>query len=375
MKLLLIATQFTLPYRVLRCAAALGAKVWVMGPSAARSLVLSRQCAGYNSFDFTAHGDEDIAVEIDRFARECGAERVLCSDYASTLLLARIAPMLRTPSFPLSTPEALRQIGTKDNFMHYCREKEIAHPSGAIYSSGAELSLAIEEGRVRYPAILKPIDTAGGIGIVRIDENNAEEIARKIDYAPILAQDFIEGEDRSITLFCRDGVVQSHIAYSHPGDVFQFTQEPELLSAVESIAEDLRLNGVINFDARIDTHGKIWMIECNPRFFFNMDVAMIAGMNFADDRARRPVAVPPLKVRTPRALLSALLHLEMPTAADRRMLAHWLRDPVAFLAAMSGYQRRWHARWIEEIALAFRPIVRARPAITPAARPKCAIAA
>src|SRR5947199_10855555 len=82
-RLLLLATNFGAPYRVLRCAAALGAEVYVAGAGQARSLALSRYCRRFRSFSFSRH-DLEAAAKLDACAREIGADMVLPSDSETT---------------------------------------------------------------------------------------------------------------------------------------------------------------------------------------------------------------------------------------------------------------------------------------------------
>lgn len=343
MRLLLLATNFGAPYRVLRCAAALPAEVYVAGQGPARSLVLSRYCRRFLPFSFVRNDLEEAAARLDACAREVGADMVLPSDIETTKFLARVKPQLATPVFPLSAPEAIEQLAAKDRFMHLCRRLNVLHPEGLVLADRTALEEAIVAGRFPLPAILKPLNLAGGMGIVRIDETNAREIGARIDYAPILAQQFIQGVDRCVTLFCRDGQVVNQIVYEHPGGTFRFIEDRELSRVAAEIACALNLTGVINFDARIDAAGRVWMIECNPRFYFNMDVAMMAGLNFADctapSLAARTIGLQ--QIRIPKALLRALMRWQRPTRQDLRMLWHWLKDPLMFALVATGYEERW----------------------------------
>jgi predicted ATP-grasp superfamily ATP-dependent carboligase len=165
-------------------------------------------------------------------------------------------------------------------------------------------------------------------------------LAAAVDYAPILVQEFIDGEDRSISIFCQGGEVKKEVVYSHPEGIFHFHDEPDLSRRVRELAGAMKLDGVINFDARVDRNGKIWLIECNPRFFFSMDAIMIAGINFADIEANtRTVFDPSRDVKLPRAALKDVLRLRLPAREDRKMLAHWLGDPLMLAYAATGYKR------------------------------------
>ena len=188
--------------------------------------------------------------------------------------------------------------------------------------------------------MFKPLNRAGGIGVVKADADTAHALAAAIDYAPILVQDFIGGEDRSISIFCRGGEIEKEVVYSHPNGVFHFHDEPELSRLVCELAKAMKLDGVVNFDARVDLDGKVWLIECNPRFFFSMDAIMIAGINFADmDAGPRTAFDPSRDVKLPRTTVRDVLKLRLPAGRDWKMLAHWLGDPVMLAYAATGYKR------------------------------------
>jgi len=339
-RVLLLASEAEIQYRVLRCAASLDADVHVMGPARARPLALSRFCRKFHAAsDFARASAEASAHMIDTIARANGIDVVLPGDTVTTRLLTRIRDQLSTPIFPVPQADVFDALATKDRFMDVCAEFGVTHPKGALYLDRAGLLAAIDDGRVRLPAMFKPLNRAGGIGVVKADAENARAIAAAIDYAPILVQDFVEGEDRSISIFCRGGDVRKEVVYSHPDSVFHFHDAPELSRIVRDLASAMKLDGVINFDARVGTDGKVWMIECNPRFFFSMDAIMIAGLNFADPDGACAVAEPDRDVKLPRATLKDFLKLRLPAGRDWKMLAHWLGDPVMLAYTATGAKR------------------------------------
>lgn len=344
---LLLATGFVAQYRVLRCAAALG-EVIVAGTPNAKSVALSRYCKRFLSFAFESADAVRAAANLDSLAADLGAKFIMPSDLQTTDFLAHVAPHLNTPAFPVPSAQALEQLATKDRFMAYCKARNLPHPAGRIFQTKGDLLAALAAGEIRFPSILKPIDRAGSIGVVRLDRDHAVEDVNAFRYAPLLVQDFIEGEDCSITVFCRHGVIEKQVVYSHPNDVFNFAEQPEFEALVVQIVRDLDLNGVINFDARIERDGSVWLIECNPRFYFNMDVAMVLGVNFADVSAPAS-SLAGTTVRLPRALLGNLKRGRLPTWRDLKMLWHWLRDPLMFGLVMTGYHRRWHSPRLERM--------------------------
>jgi hypothetical protein len=367
--ILLLAQSFQAPYRVMRCAAAAGANVFLFCNDDARSLALSRFCAGYRDFVFEPEPSPDAAAaEIEEFCRAYKIDMIFPADAIATRLLARVRHLLTTPVFPIPDLATFDQLVTKDRFMDFCRANDIRHPEGHILANRDALIAAIKNGCLRLPAILKPINRWGSVGVVKIDNDNALEVAATIDYAPVLVQDFIEGVDRSISIFARRGAVLKQVTYCYPDGAFTFQREPELARIVGEIAANLKLDGVFNFDARIEDDGTVWLIECNPRFFFTMDAAMVAGANFAKIETARGaqsrfarieagpdgpvITVADGRLRQPEALLKNLLRGRLPNAMDRKMLGHWMRDPLYFGLAIAGYKRRWNSRALERLFVA-----------------------
>jgi hypothetical protein len=346
---LLLAHAHQAPYRVMRCVAALGAKVHVFAGPQARVLAASRYCAALRDFPLDPAPDPEIAAaRLDAYAQTHRIDMILPADAVATRFLATIRTRLTTPTFPIPDLATFDTLATKDRFAQFCRANGVRHPQTRLIVNRQALQAALANDCIRLPAILKPVDRWGGVGVMKIDAGNAREVASKIDYAPILVQDYIDGEDRSISIFATAGRVTKQVTYCYPGNAFTFTDEPELARLVAGIARDLNLDGVFNFDARIAAGGTVWLLECNPRFFFTMDAAMVAGANFAKiEDTDAIIGVAGGKLRQPEALLKHLARGRAPNVRDLRMLAHWLKDPFYFGLAATGYKRRWEAPGLE----------------------------
>lgn len=323
------------------------------------------------AFSESVAGGKRHALALHRFVvGDCGDWATALAGGVNLLLLASgfhaqyrvlrcaaaLGSRLAVPSFPVPEPASLDRLATKDRFLDLCRELRVPHPAATVYAGRGEVQGAIDDGKIRFPAMLKPVDQSGGVGVMRVDEEHSRVAVSRIRYAPIVVEDYVEGVDRSITVFCRRGEVLREVTYSHPGGVFRFEREPGLSAMVAGIVAELALTGVVNFDARLDADGRVWIVECNPRFWFNMDVAMIAGLNFVDlasvEASPAVVSVPDCVIRLPRTMPVRLLRGRLPRTRDRRLLAHWLADPLVFLLVMLGYRYRWSAprleRWFAE---------------------------
>jgi len=356
MNALLLSASFLAPYRVLRCAAQAGSAVHVLGTKAARPLALSRYCTRFEEFTFDT-ADEHAARAIDEYAEAHGIGIVLPSDAPTTRFLCTMGSRLKANVFPLPTLGAFQQLVTKDRFRDLCMRLGLPHPETRMFEDRDALCAALGRGELRLPAMFKPVNRAGSIGVVRAGRQDALAIAAKLEYAPILVQDFVDGTDVSISVVCEAGRIRRQAIYLRRRDTFHFIRQENLSALVARIAEALALTGVINFDSRVAPDGRVWLIECNPRFFFNVDVVMLAGENFADpeQRGEGPARmVSETRVRLSQDIFRRLLGGHLPDARDRRVLGHWLADPLMYLLIALGYGTRWSLPALEELAAVAR---------------------
>ncbi|HEU0217099.1 MAG TPA: hypothetical protein VFQ90_10585 [Stellaceae bacterium] len=97
---LMLAFSYTLPYHVMRVAAAAGLRVHVLGAGPARGLGASRCCRGYR--ETRSCGDPEILLaEIGELIDRQRIDVVLPSDDVSTRMLAALADRLPVRCVPL----------------------------------------------------------------------------------------------------------------------------------------------------------------------------------------------------------------------------------------------------------------------------------
>ncbi|MGH6970396.1 MAG: hypothetical protein ACREEQ_02185, partial [Caulobacteraceae bacterium] len=102
-RVLMLASRFRMPYRVLRCAAAGGAETHVLGAAGSRGLARSRFCKSHTVSRSPINGqfDRRLAEEIDRLAAARSIDLVFAGDADATRSLISIAQLLDTPCFPM----------------------------------------------------------------------------------------------------------------------------------------------------------------------------------------------------------------------------------------------------------------------------------
>jgi len=330
---LMIAFAFTLPYHVMRTAAAAGLRVHVLGDGASRGLRRSRYCRSYH--ETKLGGDaEALLAEIDELVRREAIDIVFPSDDVSTRLLAALGDRLPMRCTPLPELAIFDLLNDKGNFTRFCRENGVRAPEFWLFDSAAALRQALDRGELALPITLKPTNRSGGVGVLHIREPGELGLIDAIDYQPILAQRHISGESVSITLMCDRGRVTAHVAQQRDSEQFRVFANTDLLATATRLAELTGYSGPANFDAVIsDEDGLSYLVECNPRFWYSIYLVMLAGLNFVTLALAPPAPGEIATLDGAEFRLSLRKILTRPWQASRldwKFLLYSLGDPIAF---------------------------------------------
>lgn len=337
LKVLLVATRFELPYRALRCAQASGAEVYVLGNSSASPLRFSRYCKRFFLSKYRIHAEEDpvLAREICRIARELAIDMIIPGDDISMRALIASGDSLLTPCFPHTTLNNFDLLNNKWKFATLCAEISLPHPSTRLLSDGSDLLREVRSCSPEHALIAKPLSLSGGEGIVLFDGIATEERVRSIWYRPVLLQQFIHGQDICATVYAHKGSVRKFICYSYCRKTYVAFHDQRIYADLERLITHLDLDGVYNFDIRITPDGSLYYLECNPRFFHNMNLSLVGGVNFVRLGLPSGELQPaiflstPVQVRQPEAALRcAPWRL---TRRDFDMAVYLLSDPLPYL--------------------------------------------
>jgi biotin carboxylase len=331
---LMIAFAFTLPYHVMRTAAAAGLRVHVLGDGASRGLRRSRYCRSYRETQFAGDADALLA-EIGELARLHAIDVVFPSDDVSTRLLATLDDRLPVRCATLPDVATFDLLNDKWNFTRLCLRNGVRAPRGWLLDSADSLRQALAGGDIELPITIKPTNRSGGVGVMHIREPGETASIDAVDYQPVLVQRHISGESVSITLLCDRGRVTAHVAQQRDAARFRVFVNADLLANVSRLAALTRYSGLANFDAVVsDDDGLSYLVECNPRFWYSIYLVMIAGLNFVDlALASAPSFAETATLDSGQFQLSLRRILTRPWQASRldwRFLLYSLSDPVAF---------------------------------------------
>ncbi|MGH6990239.1 MAG: hypothetical protein ACREE3_10120, partial [Stellaceae bacterium] len=202
-RVLLLSSLIALPYRVMRVVAAIGAEVHVLGNRRSRGLAKSRACRSFIPTEVPITGARDLALadEINRAVHRLGIGMVLPGDAQATRALIALSDVIAAPLFPLPDLTGFDLLNNKWRFTQFARELGLLTPQSWLVDDAAELRRMVEAATIPLPAIAKPVNYDGGLGVVKLGEAGALKTIDAIDYAPIIAQEFIPGRDIGASIY------------------------------------------------------------------------------------------------------------------------------------------------------------------------------
>ncbi len=345
---LVLANGLRIQYRVLRCAKEYFDEVYVLGAGDSNLLRYSRFCSKFFAFpgDFRDVREGDLAA-IRRLCAVHGIDRVLPSCSQTTRLLAIHGVQLGAAIYPVPAADTIDVLDDKWRFAGLCAELGLPVPATRRFETVAELRGSVGRLGLGFPLILKPAALSGGCGVLRIDSEDA--LPESVGYAPVICQDYVPGEELSAFYLCKSGRILASFAYRRTCTKLEEMRIPEIDAQARRLIEHFAYEGTIGFDVRRRPDGRIAFIECNPRFWYHMDVAMLAGLNFVTlgcrmhEAADGPAEADALKIRSPRRLCGNLLTPWRLNRMERAYLRYIVRDPAisawaAFQSAIGRYR-------------------------------------
>lgn len=339
---LMVAFGFILPYHLLRTATATGVRVHVLGSGPSSALRSSRYCASYSRTSLrwdSVPDHEALLAEIRQVVRRHRIDVIFPSDDVSTRLLAALRDRLPVRTTPLPDVATFDLLNDKWNFTRFALANGVRVPQGWLRESVEEVRRDLRFGLLSLPLTAKPVNRSGGYGVVHLRDEGDLGLLDNIDYRPILLQRHILGETIGISAICRDGRVLVHATQRRDYRRFELFANPDLADNVARLVAVCGYSGPANFDAVLEEgSGLGWIVECNPRFWYTIWMAMVAGLNFLDVAfaATQPPDAAPATLAGAAIRLSPREIVRHPWQARRgdwRMIAHHLRDPLPYLLA------------------------------------------
>jgi ATP-grasp in the biosynthetic pathway with Ter operon len=330
---LILASEWRLPYRTLRCAARCFDRVYVLGTRGARPLAASRFCRSFHYLPFEeGFGGRSIPF-INRLCEQLSVTWIVPSDPPTTLFLSESGAMLGARSYPVPDRATFDLLNDKSTFVGLCQKLGVATPLTEVLPNKQQLLDRLQDGRLTLPLVAKPINLQGSQGVMVLHPGEALGVASRIGYEPIMVQEYIGGRDLCAFYFCREGRVELEALYHHGGHFIEFIEHPGVSQQCRKIIEATNYTGVIGFDIRQRDVSDFCFLECNPRFWYNMELTMLAGVNFVEAGVKVPkLAGQALDVRLAGKVIGR------PSGLLRKLPAPWAGIPtrLAVLAYLTS---------------------------------------
>lgn len=267
----------------------------LIGDAETEPLRQSAHCAGHLLIDFGQPDDERLCRLLNALAEKNPACVLIPYDCDGIRMVNRLRPRLRMHCTPAPDPETLDMLDDKWRFHGFCSLNGFSVPASRRLTSKRSLGFAALSVQFGLPFVVKPITGSGSVGvqIVRSEAQFISDILDNPDYdfAPLIAQQFIDGEDIDLSLLATSGRLDAMAIQQTQGRQVRFVSNTYLEGVAEQICEASLFHGVMHIDARVQrTTGKVFLIECNPRFWASLTAAAACGLNFVSESLRQPAA-------------------------------------------------------------------------------------
>jgi len=344
---LILTDSFKLAYRVMRCFHAAGANVHVLGSTRSRGLRYSRFC---KSFRYRANDYRDnlqpLIDEVNAVVIEHDIALIACGEHFMMRPLIVMAPALSAPCFPMLSIEQFDILNDKWRFTQLCNELGVRCPGSQLVADVAALRELLQAGKLTQPFIVKPVAFDGATGFFAFDRSKDLSQLSAIDYSPILVQEFIEGEDVCVSVYCNKGQILAFVAYRYSRATYITFEAPAIRADCAKILANTKANGVLNFEMRIAPDGAVYWLECNPRFFMSIAMSMLAGFPFVEYGLpiRRVSGVTAstsgAQVRFIKAAALEAVRFGRLTLRDFAYLRYVIADPIPWAREGLGFENR-----------------------------------
>jgi len=284
-------------YNILRSLRSVNARVHIVHDSRSASLRYSRYCKVLHAAEDYATTDPEAIIDaINELHLDVGVDSVIASDVDALTFLSGIKARLLAPVFPMAEAATIEMLHDKWRFHQLCEAAGVAVPRSRYFASKGEVDPALIERELGFPVIVKPVDSYGQRGIVVWRSQDEVEAwlrsAGDFDDRGTIVQEFVVGQDWSLSVFAQDGVIKHWVSWVCPGQLddgygigrflaTQFSPRDDLFVIGQKLVAATQFSGVANFDGRFDERsGTMKMFECNPRFFNRMSASRLSGVDF-----------------------------------------------------------------------------------------------
>ena len=248
----------------------------------------SRLCYRHHEVNFYGADDDAFVDRIHTLSASMRRLTLVTADCAAARMVNRVRTRLDIRLAPTPDAAALDCLDNKWEFHQLCVRHGINVPHTIFLESKSSRSFKRLVHELGLPFVVKPLDQAAsnGVHVIRAEAQFNAQILTNPDYqfAPLVAQRFVSGQDVGLNLLAIDGEVQALAIQTRDDSKVRFLANAYLEGVAHTLARLCRYDGVMNIDARIeDGSGTVYLFESNPRFWRSLSGSVWCGVNFVGE--------------------------------------------------------------------------------------------
>lgn len=281
---LILTDMENLALSVLRTLGGKGMTVGVAGCGPGALLRASRYCASYARVAADgrelAEGGPAVMDAAKAAVSGFSPDVVVPVDVSGAFLAAKLRPALPgLPFFPTPDAATLAMLDNKWSFYEFL----LAHGLPSPKTLRLEDAAAAEA--MPVPCVIKPLADSGGRGVAIV--RTASELERRLEGAayPLLAQEFVEGEDVDLSFLADRGRLLAWAVQLRSSEgVIRYIEDARVVDIGRRLAEASSYTGLAHVDMRYGgpSRDRVLVIECNPRFWGTFSYTLGLGADFLE---------------------------------------------------------------------------------------------
>ncbi len=235
---------------------------------------------------------DPIASSVEAVGRLAGEQDaiIVAADVRATKFVNAMRGQLPDLRYGRTIPTPLLgQLDNKAVFADLLAEVDCPEPDTALVQTADELRESVA--KRHCPVVVKPPAKAGGLGVVYLEDEGALEryIEEKGNMPfPLVVQNHVPGRDLGVSVYAEGGKVVAMTSQVWvEADTVEYIRHDRAEALASRIVEHFRLDGPMNFDLRENKDGEVYFLECNPRFWSTLNLAVALGANFVELAVRR----------------------------------------------------------------------------------------
>ena len=288
---------------------------------------------------------ESCIANIKQYCIDNKINIIIPGDVNATAFLFEHQNSFPAAIFPCCSKDMLDQLDNKWRFAKTLLSNHIRTPKTLLLTNKQTIKSITDS--ISFPIMVKPIYGESSHGVVLVE--NQKELMQHLEgnsqYAqlPLIVQEYIPGIDIDLSFIAKEGkILISDVQRWLNEDELSFEANAEVSQLSKDIVCAFNYSGVGHFDMRLSSvDNLVYVIECNPRFWFSITAAMAQGLNFVEQGINYTLGKPFLSSgakgcyllpkKQLKSLLSGQNKLSQLTQAQRHNLTATLFDPLPHL--------------------------------------------